>query len=71
MPKIRINLRELNNLDDLDLIEETDELLEREERGGEEKEKRPINPVALQRRQEGRKWGKEVNRIMRERKQTR
>ncbi|MBP1465689.1 hypothetical protein EYB53_008220 [Candidatus Chloroploca sp. M-50] len=71
MPKIRINLRELNNLDALDLIEETDELLEREERGGEEKEKRPINPVALQRRQEGRKWGKEVNRIMRERKQSR
>ncbi|WP_129670371.1 hypothetical protein [Candidatus Chloroploca sp. Khr17] len=71
MPKIRINLRELNNLDDLDLIEETDELLEREERGGEEKEKRPINPIALQRRQEGRKWGKEVNRMLRERKQSR
>ena len=71
MPKLRINLRELTEIDDLDLVEEIDELEERElrdERGQGRDEKRVINPVALQRRQDSRKWGKDIAHLMRERK---
>ncbi|NTU82642.1 MAG: hypothetical protein HGA45_25275 [Chloroflexales bacterium] len=71
MPRLRINLRELDEIDELDLIDELHELEERkgrEEGGREEKDRRPLNPVALQRRQEQRKFGKDIARIMRERK---
>jgi hypothetical protein len=71
MPKLRINLRELAEIDDLDLVDELSELEEREEweeRGKGRDDKRVINPVALQRRQDSRKFGKDVFRMMRERK---
>jgi hypothetical protein len=71
MPKLRINLRELTEIDDLDLVDELSELEEREEweeRGKGRDDKRVINPVALQRRQDSRKFGKDVFRMMRERK---
>jgi hypothetical protein len=71
MPKLRINLRELTEIDDLDLVDELDELEGREgreERGQGRDEKRVINPVALQRRQDSRKWGKEIARYHRQRK---
>ena len=71
MPKLRINLRELTAIDELDLVEELDELDEREareERGQGRDEKRVINPVALQRRQDSRKFGKDIARLQRERK---
>ncbi|GAB4434744.1 MAG: hypothetical protein OHK0015_24840 [Chloroflexi bacterium OHK40] len=71
MPKLRINLRELTEIDELDLVEELSEMEQREEREGRGKgrdERRVINPVALQRRQDSRKWGKGIARLMRERK---
>lgn len=71
MPRLRINLREVTAIDELDLIDEMSELAEREqreERGQGRDEKRVINPVALQRRQDSRKWGKDIARVMRERK---
>jgi hypothetical protein len=71
MPKFRLNLRELNALDDLDLIEETDEIAEREAREARDtpvKDRKPISPVALERRQAQRKFGKDIARIQRERK---
>jgi DNA gyrase/topoisomerase IV subunit A len=71
MPKLRINLRELTAIDELDLVEELDELEEREgreERGQGRDEKRLLNPVAYQRRQDQRKFGKDIARLQRERK---
>jgi hypothetical protein len=71
MPRLRINLRELTEIDELDLVDELSELVEREEReerGQGRDERRVINPVALQRRQDSRKWGKEIARYHRERK---
>lgn len=70
MPKLRINLRDMTALDELDLIEELDEVNEREEReereGRGRDERRVINPVALQRRQDSRKWGKAIARAQRQ-----
>jgi hypothetical protein len=60
MPKLRINLRDMSDLDALDLIDEVDHLGEPEERGADRDDRRVINPVALQRRQDSRKWGKEI-----------
>jgi hypothetical protein len=60
MPRLRINLRDMSDLDELDLIDEVDHMSEGEERGGDRDDKRVINPVALQRRQDSRKWGKEI-----------
>jgi hypothetical protein len=60
MPRLRINLRDMSDLDELDLIDELDHMSEGEERGSERDDKRVINPVALQRRQDSRKWGKEI-----------
>jgi hypothetical protein len=71
MPKLRINLRELTEIDDLDLVDELSEIEEREaweERGKGRDDKRVINPVALQRRQDSRKFGKDIFRMQRERK---
>lgn len=71
MPKLRINLRDLSAIDDLDLADEVAELEEREardERAQQGRERRPINPIALQRRQEGRKFGQDIARVLRERK---
>lgn len=70
MPRLRINVRALNDDDELDLIEEVTELTEREEREGQGKgreEKRPISAINLQRRQESRKFGKDIARMLRER----
>jgi hypothetical protein len=60
MPKLRMNLRDMSELDELDLIDEVDLLGRPEQRGVERDERRVINPVALQRRQDSRKWGKEI-----------
>ena len=69
MPRLRINLRTMTELDDLDLIDELDDLDEFEERNERDREdKRVINPVALQRRQDSRKWGKEIARYHRQNK---
>lgn len=76
MPKLRINLRDLTAIDDLDLTDEVDELetrharetREREER--EARERRQINPIALQRRQASRQFGKDIARLLRERDRT-
>ncbi|NTW00998.1 MAG: hypothetical protein HGA19_06750 [Oscillochloris sp.] len=71
MPRLRINLRDMNDLDELDLIEEIDDVDQRngaEVRGGERDERRVINPVALQRRQDSRKFGKEIARYHRQNK---
>jgi hypothetical protein len=76
MPKLRINLRDLTAIDELDLTDEVDQLetrqaretREREER--EARERRPINPLALQRRQESRKFGKDIARMLRDRDRT-
>jgi hypothetical protein len=59
MPKLRINLRDMSDLDELDLIDEVDLLGPPEGRVGERDEGRIINPVAFQRRQDSRKWGKQ------------
>ena len=68
MPRLRINLRELSELDELaDELEELQEREGREERR-DEKDKRIINPVAFQRRQDQRKFGKDIARLLRERK---
>lgn len=63
MPRLRINLRELTEIDALDIVDEVDELDEREARESrdlDDRDRRVINPVALQRRQDSRKWGKEI-----------
>lgn len=68
MPRLRINLRDMTELDELDLIEELDEVSEREareERDSRGRDGRVINPVALQRRQDSRKWGKAIARAQR------
>jgi hypothetical protein len=65
MPRLRINLRDMSEMDELDLIDELDQMSEVEERGPERDDKRVINPVALQRRQDSRKWGKEIARHQR------
>ena len=70
MPRFRINVRDMSDIDDLDLTEEVSAIQEREERearGRGRDEKRVINPVALQRRQDSRKFGKEIARYHRER----
>lgn len=69
MPRLRINLRELTEIDELDLVDELDELAEREARESrdlDEKDRRVLNPVALQRRQDSRKWGKEIAKFHRQ-----
>lgn len=71
MPRLRINVRDMSEIDELDLVEELSEIEEREgreERGRGRDEKRAINPVALQRRQDSRKFGKDIARLLRERK---
>ncbi|NNJ12683.1 hypothetical protein EKD04_020365 [Chloroflexales bacterium ZM16-3] len=68
MPRLRINLRDMSDLDELDLIDEVDHMSEGEERGGERDDRRVINPVALQRRQDSRKFGKEIARFHRQNK---
>lgn len=71
MPRLRINLREVTAIDDLDLVDELDELGEREARESrdlDDKDRRVINPVALQRRQDSRKWGKEIAKFHRQNK---
>lgn len=60
MPRLRMNLRDMNDLDELDLIDTVDQMSEDEERGGDRDDRRVVNPVALQRRQDSRKWGKEI-----------
>ncbi len=67
MPRLRINLRDMSDLDELDLIDEVDQIGETEERGDRD-DKRVINPVALQRRQDSRKFGKEIARYHRQNK---
>lgn len=70
MPRFRLNVRDMSDIDDLDLTEEVSALQEREEReerGRGRDEKRVVNPVALQRRQDSRKFGKEIARYHRER----
>lgn len=66
MPRLRINLRDMSDLDEMDLIDEVDQLSATEERGGDRDERRVINPVALQRRQDSRKFGKEIARFHRQ-----
>lgn len=69
MPKLRINLRDMTELDELDLIEELDEVSERDERDERDsrgRDGRVINPVALQRRQDSRKWGRAIARAQRQ-----
>lgn len=69
MPRLRINLRELTEIDELDIVEEMDALTEREARDSrdvDDKDRRVINPVALQRRQDLRKWGKEIAKFHRQ-----
>lgn len=71
MPRLRLNLRELSAIDELDLADEVTELEEREAREARDqqgRERRPLNPVALQRRQESRKFGQDIARVLRERK---
>ena len=71
MPRLRINLRELAEIDELDLVDELSELAEREGREQRivgDKDRPTISPLALQRRQEQRKFGKDVARMLRERK---
>jgi hypothetical protein len=71
MPKLRINLRELTAIDELDLVDELDAMGEREARESrdlDDKDRRAINPVALQRRQDSRKWGKEIAKFHRQNK---
>jgi len=70
MPRLRINVRDMDEIDELDLVDEVGALQEREEResrGRGRDDKRVINPVALQRRQDSRKFGKEIARFHRER----
>ena len=70
MPRFRLNVRDMSDIDDLDLTDEVSALQEREEReerGRGRDEKRVVNPVALQRRQDSRKFGKEIARYHRER----
>ena len=54
MPRLRMNLRDMNDLDELDLIDTVDQMSEDEERGGDRDDRRVVNPVALQRRQDSR-----------------
>ncbi len=71
MPRLRINLRELNAIDELDLVDELAAIAEREgheQRDPDEKDRRVINPVALQRRQDSRKWGKAIAKYHRQNK---
>jgi hypothetical protein len=71
MPRLRINLRELTEVDELDLMDELSTLAEREareSRDGDDRDRRVINPVALQRRQDSRKWGKEIAKFHRQNK---
>jgi hypothetical protein len=70
MPRLRINVRTLTEDDELDLIDDVTELTEREARdtqGKNREEKRPISAINLQRRQESRKFGKDIARMLRER----
>ncbi|NTW97536.1 MAG: hypothetical protein HGB28_03190 [Oscillochloris sp.] len=68
MPRLRINLRDMSDLDELDLIDEVDQMATPEDRAGERDDKRAINPLALQRRQDSRKFGKDIARIQRQNK---
>jgi hypothetical protein len=70
MPRLRINVRTLTEDDELDVIDEVAEITEREARDVQNKsraEKRPISAINLQRRQESRRFGKEIARVLRER----
>jgi hypothetical protein len=67
MPKLRINLRDMAERDALDLIDEVDQLEAPAERD-EHDDKRPISPLALQRRQDARKFGKDIARMQRQNK---
>jgi len=58
----------MSHQDELDLIDEVDEISTEEERGTDRDDKRRINPLALQRRQESRKFGKEIARHQRQNK---
>lgn len=66
MPKLRINLRELDEIEEQ--ADEATERTGRAERPRDEKGKRPISPLTLQRRQDDRKFGKDIARLLRERK---
>ncbi|WP_129630757.1 hypothetical protein [Candidatus Oscillochloris fontis] len=68
MPRLRINLRDMSALDEFDLMDEVDQINPSEERGNERDDRRPINPVALQRRQDSRKFGKDIARVLRQTK---
>lgn len=71
MPRLRINLRELTEIDELEIVDELEELAEREGRESrdlDDRDRRVINPVALQRRQDSRKWGKEIAKFHRQNK---
>ena len=68
MPRLRINLRDMDDLDEIDLIEEVDGMTAEERAEQSRDDRRVINPVALQRRQDGRKFGREIARIQRQNK---
>lgn len=68
MPRVRVNLRNLNDLDDLDLMDAVEQLDPTNPPAAERDERRVINPVALQRRQDSRKFGKDIARIQRQNK---
>lgn len=68
MPKLRINLRELDEIDDLAEELEEQQREGRHERPRDERDRRPISPLALERRQAQRKFGKDIARMLRERK---
>nr|WP_044201131.1 hypothetical protein [Oscillochloris trichoides] len=68
MPRLRINLRDMHAMDEFDLIDEVEQMSASDERGSERDERRVINPVALQRRQDSRKFGKDIARFQRQNK---
>ncbi len=68
MPRLRINLRNMHAMDEFDLIDEVEQMSSGDERGSERDDRRPIDPVALQRRQDSRKFGKDIARFQRQNK---
>lgn len=67
MPRLRINLRDLNGIEDLNELDELEaltELDEPSERGPQERNQ--ISPLALERRREGRRRGREISRHLRQ-----
>jgi hypothetical protein len=67
MPRLRINLRDLNDIEELEELAELEALQELDEPAERDRpERREVNPLALERRREGRRRGREITRHLRQ-----